>query len=119
MLLDLKAISSNLNPAEEVDNIPVQQERETESHVLLREGQTLVIGGIYRTQKATNTSGIPYLDAVPGPGWLFGAVNSASQREDLVIFVTPHHMNVVPGWPAAGVLPPARQLWLNRTTPGG
>lgn len=119
VLLDLKAISSNLNPAEQVDNIPVQQERETESHVLLREGQTLVIGGIYRTQKATNTSGIPYLDAVPGLGWLFGSVNSASQREDLVIFVTPHHMTIVPGWPAAGVLPPARQLWLNRTTPGG
>ncbi len=115
IMLDLRAISSSLDRVRQVDNIPVQQERETESHVLLRDGQTLVVGGIYRVEERVEWAGIPFLQSIPGLGWLFGSVANSNQREDLVIFVTPHRVSLDPVLEAGSALPPARQLWLNRT----
>ncbi len=115
IMLDLRAISSSLDRLRQVDNIPVQQERETESHVLLRDGQTLVVGGIYRIENHVEWTGIPFLQSIPGLGWLFGSVTNQNDRQDLVIFVTPHRVSLDPVLEAGSALPPARQLWLNRT----
>jgi len=118
ILLDLQAVSSSLVPNEQVDNIPVQSERATESHVLLRDGQTLVVGGIYRLQHTVQNQGMPYLQTIPGLGWLFGEAERHDTRTDLVIFVTPHRIPTDPAL-EAGTLPTGSQLWLNRSASGG
>ncbi len=118
ILLDLQAVSSALEPNDQVDNIPVQSERATESHVLLRDGQTLVVGGIYRYQHTTQNQGIPYLQTIPGLGWLFGESERHDLRTDLVIFVTPHRIGPDPALDV-GTLPTGSQLWLNRSSSGG
>ncbi|HTY55595.1 MAG TPA: secretin N-terminal domain-containing protein, partial [Candidatus Binataceae bacterium] len=118
ILLDLQAVSSALVANQEVDNIPVESERATESHVLLRDGQTLVVGGIYQLQDTIENQGVPYLESLPGLGWLFGESERHTTRTDLVIFVTPHKIPVDPALEAA-TLPSASQLWLNRSSSGG
>ena len=118
ILLDLHAVSSSLVPNRQVDNIPIQSERATESHVLLRDGQTLVVGGIYRLEDTVQNQGIPFLQTIPGLGWLFGEAERHNTRTNLVIFVTPRRIISDPAL-EAGVLPTAGQLWLNRSTSGG
>lgn len=118
ILLDLQAVSSSLVPNEQVDNIPVESERATESHVLLRDGQTLVVGGIYRLEDTTQNEGTPYLQSIPGLGWLFGEAERHTNRTDLVIFVTPHRIPMDRALEAS-TLPTSSQLWLNRSASGG
>jgi len=112
------AVSSSLLPNQQLDKIPIQEERATESHVLLHDGQTLVVGGIYRLQSSQEVSGFPYLQSIPGLGWLFGGISHSNTRQDLVIFVTPHQVPL-PFEASGDPLPPAQQLWLNRTVSGG
>jgi type IV pilus assembly protein PilQ len=114
VLLDLTAISSSLDNSQQIDSIPAQQERETEGHVLLRDGQTFVIGGIYRIEDSRSESGMPFLEGIPGLGWLFGGTSHLKKKQDLVIFVTPHSVRGT----SNAELPEARQLWLNRGEPG-
>ena len=117
ILLDLVAVSSTLLN-QTVDNIPLQDERATESHVLLRDGQTLVVGGVYRMEDQFQVSGFPYLSRILGLGWLFGGISHQNRRENLMIFITPHRVDT--GGAFAGEpLPPASQLWLNRNSSGG
>lgn len=118
ILLDLYAVSSSLVPNQQVDNIPIQSERETESHVLLRDGQTLVVGGIYRLEDTVQNQGMPFLQSIPGLGWLFGEAERHNTRTNLLIFVTPRRIASDPALDA-GALPTAGQLWLNRSTSGG
>jgi type IV pilus assembly protein PilQ len=117
ILLDMKAVSSTLLSSQ-VDNIPIQEERATESHVLLHDGQTLVIGGIYRVEDNLQSAGLPYLRSLPIFGWLFGTVAHQNRRQELVIFVTPHQI-ATPVIASGRALPPASQLWLNRSGLGG
>jgi type IV pilus assembly protein PilQ len=114
----LTAVSSSLLPNQQLDKIPIQEERATESHVLLHDGQTLVVGGIYRLQSSQDVSGFPFLQSIPGLGWLFGGVAHSNNRQDLLIFVTPHQVPL-PYAASGDPLPPAQQLWLNRTVSGG
>ena len=69
--------------------VPSIDTRRIETEVLVRSGQTLVLGGIRETESADTQSSVPYLGAIPGLGRLFRSnINSSSQTE-LLIFVTP------------------------------
>jgi type IV pilus assembly protein PilQ len=55
----------------------------------VRDGQTLVIGGIYTIQKGTRQSRVPYLADVPFIGIAFRSNEIRDIRKELLIFVTP------------------------------
>ena len=57
--------------------------------LMIKSGETIVIGGIYTEQSAEDESGIPWLRSIPGLGWLFKAKLETSQRAELLIFLTP------------------------------
>lgn len=66
--------------------------KEATTNVLVKDGETTVIGGIYETTKTESISGIPYLMDIPFLGWLF---KTSTQREDtseLLVFLTPKIM---------------------------
>jgi type IV pilus assembly protein PilQ len=109
VLLDMFAKSSQADFTHQVDNIPTEISREANSHILIKEGQTVVLGGIYRDNVSSQNSGIPFLKDIPGLGWLFRDVNRADRREDLLVFLTPRIM----GGPRHG-LPSAEELWMHR-----
>ncbi len=58
--------------------------------VRVRDGNTVVIGGLIQTQKAKNDTKIPILGDIPLLGKLFTGTFRYNQRKELVIFVTPH-----------------------------
>jgi type IV pilus assembly protein PilQ len=109
VLLDMFAKSSQADFTRTVDNIPTEISREANSHILVKDGQTVVLGGIYRDTLNDGTTGIPFLKDRPGLGWLFRTDNRSDRREDLLVFLTPRIM----GGPHQG-LPTAEELWTHR-----
>ncbi len=113
VLLDLSAKSSQADFTRTVDQIPTEISREANSHILVKDGQTVVLGGIYRDTQSDNLNGIPYLSSIPGLGWLFRSKAKSDRREDLLVFLTPRIL----GAPMRG-LPTSHELWMNRGTSG-
>jgi len=66
------------------------EERSTKSIVKIKDGQTLIIGGLIRQTNSTVISKVPFLGDVPLLGTLFRHRNSEPQDRELVIFLTPH-----------------------------
>lgn len=112
VLLDMFAKSSQADFTRTVDNIPTEITRQATSHVLVRDGQTVVLGGIYRDTSNDNTTGVPWFDTIPGIRWLFQSESKLKRREDLLVFLTPRVLK------SASVvdLPSGAQLWENRGT---
>jgi type IV pilus assembly protein PilQ len=57
--------------------------------LMIRSGDTVVIGGIYTENESLNEAGIPGLRRVPLLGWLFKAQSTSLQKTELLIFLTP------------------------------
>ena len=72
---------------------PIIDRRETETSVRLREGQTLVIGGMIQTLETERTTGIPFLSRLPFLGGAFRRSKTEQQRRELVVLLTPHIMH--------------------------
>jgi type IV pilus assembly protein PilQ len=96
VLMDIKAENSAFREVD-TDLGFAFQTREAESQVLVDDGQTAVIGGLTQTQLTVTKSGIPYLVDLPIIGNLFGVTRRREVRQDLLILVTPHILNVPGG----------------------
>jgi type IV pilus assembly protein PilQ len=96
VLLEIKAENSSFREVD-TDLGFAFQTREAESQVLVDDGQTAVIGGLTQTQLTVTKSGIPYLVDLPIIGNLFGVTRRREVRQDLLILVTPHILNVPGG----------------------
>ena len=57
--------------------------------LIVKSGDTVVIGGIYKETKGDDVSGVPYLRKVPFLGWLFKAESKLLEKSELLIFLTP------------------------------
>jgi general secretion pathway protein D len=62
----------------------------TKTAVVVQDGQTLLIGGIIRTDKSKGYTGIPFLSQIPLLGYLFRSTSETLDRNELVILITPH-----------------------------
>ena len=70
------------------DGVPIQT-RTVKTRVRLKNGETLVIGGIYEMSQQRDYSGVPVLGRLPILKWLFGRSYSSSDKKELLIFITP------------------------------
>ncbi|NVM26814.1 MAG: type IV pilus secretin PilQ [Desulfobacterales bacterium] len=64
-------------------------EKRIKTKLMIRSGDTVVIGGIFKEDKSETETGIPWLRKIPILGWLFGAQTKVSARSELLIFLTP------------------------------
>jgi type IV pilus assembly protein PilQ len=69
--------------------IPTIDTREINTSVLVDNGQTVVLGGIYEVNKNNTTSKVPGLGDIPGVGALFRKTSRTNTKAELLIFVTP------------------------------
>ena len=53
------------------------------------DGQTVVLGGIYETERRETINKVPFLGDIPGVGVLFRSTSNVSNKAELLIFVTP------------------------------
>jgi type IV pilus assembly protein PilQ len=68
--------------------------RKIKTEVLVDNGSTVVIGGIYSYTHSENHQGIPFLKDIPLIGWLFRTkYNPSTSKKELIIFITPRIIN--------------------------
>ena len=73
---------------------PNKQTRSIKTIVLVDNGSTIVLGGIYNFSKNEAHSGIPFLKDIPLIGWLFRTAYAPStSKNEMVIFLTPRIVN--------------------------
>ena len=68
---------------------PSIDRREANTQVIIRDGETMVIGGVFIDSQRNSVIGIPYLSRVPVLGWLFKQKTEAVEKQELLIFLTP------------------------------
>jgi len=72
---------------------PTILKREAETELLVMDGHTAVIGGIYTRNAGTNVDQVPFFGDIPLLGVLFQHHRATDQRGELVIFLTPRIVN--------------------------
>jgi pilus assembly protein CpaC len=76
--------------------IPSFITRRVETVVEMREGESLVIGGLRMDEKQKVTSGIPFLKDIPVFGNLFKSIREQTVESELVVLVTPRFVQPIP-----------------------
>lgn len=71
-------------------NAPVITTREASTRAIVRDGQTVVIGGLIGTSTELINSGVPFLKDIPLLGYLFRKQTTSKNRTELAIFITPY-----------------------------
>jgi type IV pilus assembly protein PilQ len=69
--------------------VPSINTKKVETQVLVENGGTVVIGGVYTQAAADNTNQIPLLGDIPILGWLFKSNNVDTAKKELLVFITP------------------------------
>ncbi len=72
-----------------INGVPEVTTKEIQTNVLVSNGQTLVLGGIYRQDKSHSVERIPFLSEIPGIGSIFQKKTDKIIYEELLIFITP------------------------------
>ena len=72
---------------------PTILRREAETDLIVRDGHTAVIGGIYTRNTGRNVDQIPLLGDIPVIGVIFQRRRASDSRGELVIFITPRIVN--------------------------
>ncbi len=87
--LDVKQTVNDVGEPRPPSFSPDIIKREAETSVVLRDNQTLVLGGLIRTRRASTKQGIPWLSKIPVIGFLFGATADRIERTELLLLITP------------------------------
>ncbi|MGE5296944.1 MAG: type II secretion system protein GspD [Solirubrobacterales bacterium] len=80
----------NVRTGESASGVPVVDTRHATTALLLQDGQTIVIGGLRRTEKTKEVSQIPILGDLPVIGLLFRSTTVVTNRSELVVLLSPH-----------------------------
>lgn len=70
-------------------NAPVISTRETSTQVLVRDGQTIVLGGLRDQERDKTQGGVPFLSSIPILGGLFGSASRNNNQTEFYLFLTP------------------------------
>jgi type IV pilus assembly protein PilQ len=72
------------------NSLPIVSTRQASTTVRLKDGNSVIIGGLLSEEKTNNVTKVPILGDIPGLGLLFQHQNNTTSKKDLVIEVTPH-----------------------------
>lgn len=79
----------NAATTEVLFDAPVISTREAATQALVKDGQTIVLGGLRDRQRSANQSGVPILSRIPIIGGLFGSAERRTSETELYLFLTP------------------------------
>jgi len=70
-------------------SVPSIDTRELSTSVLVNNGETIVLGGIFQDERTRKEDRVPYLSSIPVVGYLFKRRSNENKKRELLIFVTP------------------------------
>ncbi|HLP29788.1 MAG TPA: type IV pilus secretin PilQ [Geothrix sp.] len=89
IIMDLKVEKAEADFTRTVNGTPTIIRKAIETQVLVRDGGTAVLGGVYITNSSTGRTGVPFLSKIPLIGFLFRNDTKAEKNVELLIFITP------------------------------
>ncbi len=92
--LDLKVLVSSISGTG-FGNLPTFGNREINTTIRLRDGETNMLAGLIRDDERVTLSGIPGLSDLPVVGHLFGHTQKQTEQSDIVLTLTPHIIRVL------------------------
>jgi type IV pilus assembly protein PilQ len=81
-----KDSSASLNS----DGVPTENTTQLQTNIVVKDGETIVIGGLFRDVVTTTRQQVPLLGDLPLVGALFRGTTDSTQREEVIILLTPH-----------------------------
>ncbi|MDM7323192.1 MAG: type IV pilus secretin PilQ family protein, partial [Gammaproteobacteria bacterium] len=89
VILDIKVQKDEPDFTRSINGVPPIDKREVETKVQVKNGETVVLGGIYEISSADQINKIPFLGDLPILGHLFKTNGTKNNKFELIIFVTP------------------------------
>ena len=94
--IGMKIDAKNDSPGQATGtSAPPINKKQATTEMLLRDGETTVIGGIYVDSDNTSDDGVPYLMDIPLLGKLFKTNNKTKTKTELLIFITPRILGTI------------------------
>ncbi len=89
VIMDIKVNKDNPDFTRSVLGVPPVDTRSLETSVLVDNGETVVLGGVFERTKSRNVGRVPFFGDLPYVGWAFKQEQVKDQNNELLIFVTP------------------------------
>lgn len=89
IIMDLKVNQDSVGAIDTASGIPTIDVTELQTQVLVANGQTVVLGGIFQTEQVTGQTKVPFLGDLPYMGRLFRQDVRSETKRELLIFITP------------------------------
>ncbi len=89
ILMELKINQDTALPNLTFNGVPAIATKEIQTNVLVSNGQTIVLGGIYQQDKSKTITRVPFFGQLPVVGNLFKNTQIALKNDELLIFITP------------------------------
>lgn len=89
ILMDLKIEKSEADFSRTVQGSPTILRKSITTTVLVKDGGTAILGGVYTNNTSNGTTGVPFLSKLPLLGWLFRSKTNSEKNAELLIFITP------------------------------
>ncbi|MBF0160810.1 MAG: type IV pilus secretin PilQ [Magnetococcales bacterium] len=87
--ITLEVSAKNNSITDSATVLPALNTREVETQALVKDGQTIVLGGIFQNNQSDAQRGIPELKEIPLLGWLFKNKSTSNRQTELLVFITP------------------------------
>ncbi len=92
-------ISQEVNDVDETTTSSIDSptiiQRKIKTSVAVQNGETIVLGGLIKENKADASTGVPFLKDLPLVGWLFSAKAKIKNRTELLVMITPNTVSNV------------------------
>ena len=94
VLMAVKVTRSLVSAASVAGEAPAIDTRQASTRVMVKNGQTSIIGGVYQNDTSVTTTGVPWFKDLPLVGGLFRSKENRNARNELMIFITPRVISV-------------------------
>jgi len=91
--MKIEAKKNELSDRVDFLGVPGILTNEATTEMIVQDGDTAVLGGLYRRNTQENEAYVPWIGKVPVLGWLFKTTSREDTRNELLIFISPRIVN--------------------------
>jgi type II secretory pathway component GspD/PulD (secretin) len=87
-------VSTKVGVTEQIYALPVTSERKAKTTIRVKDGETIIIGGLIQNQEQETIRKIPIIGEIPLIGYLFSKRSRTKTQTELVFYITPRLLSM-------------------------